>query len=63
MTLDGAHDPLKPGGTADQAAMFTVRHQHRVVESGHNLPQEAPEAFAQAVLTVRGWLAGDLRAG
>jgi hypothetical protein len=23
---------------------------------GHNLPQEAPEAFADTVLTVRGWL-------
>jgi pimeloyl-ACP methyl ester carboxylesterase len=36
--------------------MFLGRHEHRVVEAGHNLPQEAPEAFADAVLTVRGWL-------
>jgi pimeloyl-ACP methyl ester carboxylesterase len=56
VTLDGAADPLKPGGTADHAAMFRARHQHRVIDSGHNLPQEAPEAFADAVLTVRAWL-------
>lgn len=56
VTLDGATDPLKPGGTADHAAMFRGRHEHRVVDAGHNLPQEAPEAFADAVLTVRAWL-------
>ena len=55
VTLDGALDPLKPGGTADQAVMFTGRHDHRRVSSGHNLPWEAPEAFADAVLTVRQW--------
>ena len=57
-TLDGVRDPLKPGGTAGQAGMFLGRHEHPVVgaEAGHNLPQEAPEAFADAVLTVRGWL-------
>jgi pimeloyl-ACP methyl ester carboxylesterase len=56
VTLDGVRDPLKPGGTAEQASMFLGRHQHRVIEAGHNLPQEAPEAFADAVLTVHGWL-------
>ena len=55
MTLDGASDTLKPGGTADHAAMFTARHEHRVVDAGHALPQEAPEAFADAVLTVHEW--------
>jgi pimeloyl-ACP methyl ester carboxylesterase len=57
VTLDGASDTLKPGGTADQAAMFTARRDHRVIDAGHNLPQEAPAAFADAVLTVRTWLA------
>jgi len=56
VTLDGTRDPLKPGGTADQAEMFTARHEHRVLAVGHNLPQEAPESFADAVLTVHGWL-------
>ena len=56
VTLDGVRDPLKPGGTAGQADMFLGRHEHRVIEAGHNLPQEAPAAFADAVLTIRGWL-------
>ena len=56
VTLDCTEDPLKPGGTADHAAMFTARHEHRVIAAGHNLPQEAPEAFADAVLTVRQWV-------
>jgi pimeloyl-ACP methyl ester carboxylesterase len=56
VTLDGVRDPLKPGGTAGQAGMFLGRHEHRVIDAGHNLPQEAPAAFADAVLTVRGWL-------
>ncbi|GAA4888119.1 alpha/beta fold hydrolase [Actinomycetospora straminea] len=57
VTLDGASDTLKPGGTADHAAMFTARHEHRVVDAGHALPYEAPAAFADAVLTVRSWIA------
>lgn len=59
ITLDGKYDPLKPGGTADHSAMFTARHEHRTVECGHNLPQEAPEAFADAVLTLHSWLSSD----
>ena len=55
VTLDGATDPLKPGGTADHARMFVGRHEHRVVDAGHNLPQQAPQAFADAVITVRDW--------
>jgi len=62
VTLDGATDTLKPGGTADQADMFAARHEHRVIDAGHNLPQEAPAAFADAVLTVRGWLQAGERA-
>ena len=57
VTLDGLRDPLKPGGTANHAAMFTARHEHRVVNCGHNLPWEAPQDFADAILTVRGWTA------
>lgn len=53
VTLDGAGDPLKPGGTAGHAPMFRAWHEHRVIDAGHNLPQEAPRAFADAVLTVR----------
>lgn len=57
VTLDGLRDPLKPGGTANHATMFTARHEHRVVDCGHNLPWEAPHDFADAVLTVREWTA------
>jgi pimeloyl-ACP methyl ester carboxylesterase len=55
VTLDGTADPLKPGGTAEHAHMFVGRHEHRAVNAGHNLPQEAPQPFADAILTVRGW--------
>lgn len=53
MTLDGVRDPLKPGGTADHACMFTAAHEHRVVDAGHNLPQEKPRQFAEAIIKVR----------
>ena len=53
VTLDGRDDPLKPGGTKDHGAMFAGHHEHRTVASGHNLPQEAPRAFADAILNVR----------
>jgi len=56
VTIDGSQDPLKPGGTADHAGQFAARHEHRVANAGHNLPQEAPDVFADAVLTVHGWL-------
>jgi pimeloyl-ACP methyl ester carboxylesterase len=56
ITIDGTQDPLKPGGTANHAKMFTAQHEHRVVECGHNLPWEAPAEFADAILTVRSWL-------
>ncbi|MDX7951456.1 alpha/beta hydrolase [Lichenihabitans sp. Uapishka_5] len=58
ITIDGTQDPLKPGGTADHASMFTGRHEHRIVQCGHNLPWEAPQDFADAVLMVRDWVAG-----
>jgi len=57
VTLDGTMDPLKPGGTSDHAPLFAGRHEHRSVPAGHNLPQEAPDAFAEAVIKVHGWLA------
>ena len=50
ITIDGQHDPFTPPG--DGAAYrdkFTGRYEHRVFPVGHNLPQEAPVAFAQAV--------------
>jgi len=30
--------------------MFTGKYEHRTFDVGHNVPQEAPRAFAQAVI-------------
>jgi pimeloyl-ACP methyl ester carboxylesterase len=39
------------------AGKFSGRYAHRLIAGGvgHNLPQEAPQAFADAVVTVDGW--------
>lgn len=61
ITLDGDADGVMArGGTAGHARHFAGPHEHRVVPGGgHNLPQEAPEAFAAAILDVHaGRLAG-----
>jgi pimeloyl-ACP methyl ester carboxylesterase len=36
---------------ASYAHKFTDRYEHRLIKGGigHNLPQEAPQAFAQAI--------------
>ena len=51
ITLDGGDDGVIPAGsTLHHARHFSGGHEHRVVSgAGHNLPQEAPQAFAQAV--------------
>jgi pimeloyl-ACP methyl ester carboxylesterase len=52
MTLDGADDGVASATDgAASASKFTDRRVHRVVRgAGHNLPQEAPEAFVAAVM-------------
>lgn len=57
ITLDGDDDGVSPpGGRQTSLTRFTGRHEHRAVpNAGHNLPQEAPEAFARAVLDVNTW--------
>jgi len=52
ITIDGDADGVAgPAGTARAASKFTGPHEHRVFEGiGHNVPQEAPEQFAEAVL-------------
>jgi pimeloyl-ACP methyl ester carboxylesterase len=42
---------LDPGAYAKK---FTGRYSHRTIEGGvgHNLPQEAPQAFADAIIEV-----------
>jgi pimeloyl-ACP methyl ester carboxylesterase len=53
ITIDGEHDPFTPAG--DGAAYrdkFTGKYEHRTFDVGHNVPQEAPQAFTQAVMDV-----------
>ena len=52
VTLDGDADGVLPASDGRaSAAKFTGRRIHRVISgAGHNLPQEAPEAFAAAVM-------------
>jgi pimeloyl-ACP methyl ester carboxylesterase len=54
ITLEGdANGAFHPDPSA-YAGKFSGRYEHRTLEGGigHNLPQEAPEAFAQAVIDV-----------
>ncbi|MFF4015907.1 alpha/beta fold hydrolase [Streptomyces sp. NPDC001843] len=52
VTLDAALDPFTPGGDGSTYRdHFTGPYEHRTIaDIGHNLPQEAPTAFAQAVV-------------
>lgn len=52
LTFDGADDGVRPPATAAQHGhRFTGPRQHAVVPGvGHNMPQEAPAVFADAVL-------------
>ncbi len=57
ITLDGDSDGVAPAtdGMA-YAKKFSGRRTHRIIPGvGHNLPQEAPRAFAQAVVDVDGY--------
>ena len=47
---DGAAHP----DASAYARKFSGRYAHRVITGGvgHNLPQEAPQAFAQAIIDV-----------
>ncbi|MGW6359923.1 alpha/beta fold hydrolase [Streptomyces sp. NPDC055092] len=54
ITLDGEVDPFTPaGGGSSYRDKFTGHYAHRTLKGiGHNLPQEAPRDFAQAVVDV-----------
>ncbi|USG61939.1 alpha/beta hydrolase [Sneathiella marina] len=53
ITIDGDTDGVCKS-TAAHAGKFTGPHQHRIfTDAGHNLPQERPELWAQAVLDTR----------
>ena len=52
ITFDGADDGVRPVAPASQhARLFTSLREHRVVPGvGHNMPQEVPQVFADAVM-------------
>ena len=54
ITLEGDENGAPHLDPAAYAKKFSGKYQHRLVKGGigHNLPQEAPEAFAQAVIDV-----------
>ncbi|MBV9393614.1 MAG: alpha/beta hydrolase [Methylobacteriaceae bacterium] len=50
----GADGVIPPRGGEHHASHFTGPYEYRLSDNvGHNLPQEAPEAFARAVLDVQ----------
>jgi pimeloyl-ACP methyl ester carboxylesterase len=63
LTLDGAAHGVAPGSDGDRSASFFLgQWEHRVVPgAGHNIPQENPQAFAEAVQTVSRWGANHRR--
>jgi pimeloyl-ACP methyl ester carboxylesterase len=56
ITLEGDANGAPHGDPSSYAGKFSGPYTHRTIEGGigHNLPQEAPDAFAEAVLTVGG---------
>jgi pimeloyl-ACP methyl ester carboxylesterase len=54
ITLEGDANGAPHPDASAYAAKFTGKYEHRVIGGGvgHNLPQEAPQAFAQAIVDV-----------
>ena len=51
VTVDGQYDPFTPAGDgAVCRAHFTGKYAHRTLPVGHNVPQEDPQGFSQAVI-------------
>jgi pimeloyl-ACP methyl ester carboxylesterase len=57
ITLEGDANGAPHPDPASYTGKFTGRYTHRLVAGGvgHNLPQEAPQAFAEAVVEVDGY--------
>jgi pimeloyl-ACP methyl ester carboxylesterase len=56
MTLEGDANGAPHPDASAYARKFSGRYAHRIIKGGvgHNLPQEAPQAFAQAIVDVDG---------
>jgi pimeloyl-ACP methyl ester carboxylesterase len=57
ITLEGDANGAPHPDSAAYAKKFSGRYEHRIIKGGvgHNLPQEAPQAFAEAVVDVDGY--------
>ncbi len=57
ITLEGDANGAPHPDASSYARKFSGKYAHRTIEGGigHNLPQEAPQAFAQAVVEVAGY--------
>jgi pimeloyl-ACP methyl ester carboxylesterase len=58
ITLEGDANGAPHPEAGSYAKKFSGKYTHRIVSGGvgHNLPQEAPEAFAKAVVEVDGYM-------
>jgi len=56
ITLEGAANGAPHPDASSYAKKFSGKYAHRIIKGGvgHNLPQEAPRAFAKAVIDVDG---------
>ena len=54
ITLEGDANGAPHADPSAYASKFSGRYAHRIITGGigHNLPQEAPEAFADAITEV-----------
>lgn len=57
ITLEGDADGAPRPEPSSYAKKFSGKYSHRLIRGGigHNLPQEAPQAFAEAVVEVNGY--------
>jgi pimeloyl-ACP methyl ester carboxylesterase len=56
ITLEGDANGAPHPEPGAYAGRFTGKYGHRTIPgTGHNLPQEAPDAFAEAIADVDGW--------
>ena len=57
ITLEGDANGAPHPDASSYARKFSGKYEHRVIDDGigHNLPQEAPQAFAQAIVDVDGF--------
>ena len=57
ITLEGDANGAPHPDASSYAKKFSAKYAHRIIKGGvgHNLPQEAPQAFAEAVVAVDGY--------